>query len=170
MKTILALLFLFPLAALAQDTCQLKKSTDPFTHETKLTTGFVPFTYNGIQMSISIDATPTEVDFFIWVKNDSKCFDDQSTIQINFEGDRLKANLRNTGSMNCEGAFHFSFKNSATTTPSQLQRLGDKRVASIKLTGANKSVTEIVFTEEQKQKFMRMAGCVTREAKAIVKK
>ncbi|HEU4470005.1 MAG TPA: hypothetical protein VFR58_02895 [Flavisolibacter sp.] len=169
MKTVFAVLFFLPLSLLAQDTCKLKKTTDPFTHETKVSTGFVPFSANGVQFSLSIDATPTEIDFFIWIKDDSKCFDDASMAQINYEGERLKANLKNTGSMNCEGAFHFSFRNSATT-PSQLQRLTDKRISSIKLTGNNKTVTDIVFSEEQKQQFLRMAACVVREAKTLVKK
>ena len=39
MKVILALLFSFPLFSLAQD-CAIKKQVDPYSKETKLTTGF----------------------------------------------------------------------------------------------------------------------------------
>ncbi len=169
MKNIIAILFFLPLFSYAQDTCKLKKQTDPFTKQAKITTGFVSFIANGIDVSISIDATAAEIDFFVWIKNDSKCFDDQSNAQINYEGDRLKSNFKNTGSMNCEGAFHFTFRN-LENTPSNLKRFTDKRINSIKLTGNNKTVTDIVFNEDQKQKLLRMATCVVNEAKALLKK
>src|SRR5215213_4550996 len=153
MKNILPalfVLFLFPLISSAQDSCKLKKETDAFTHQVKISTGFVPFNSNGVQMLLSVDATSTDIDFFIWIKNDGKCFDDQSMVLINYAGDRLKANFKNTGSMNCEGAFHFTFRNTAAT-PSNLQRLSTKQIASIKLTGNNKTITDVSFTDEQKQ-------------------
>lgn len=167
MKTFLFAILFLPLLSKAQDSCQLKKETDQFTHQVKLSTGFVPFDVSGLPVSISIDATKTEVDFFIWIRNDSKCFDDQSTVQVNFEGDRLKANFKNTGSMNCEGAFHFTFKNSATT-PTQLKRLTEKKIMSLKLTGNGKTVTDIAFSEEQRQRFLNMAICVTTQAKSLL--
>jgi hypothetical protein len=170
MKNILiAILFVLPVFASAQDSCQLKKETDPFTHQTKISTGFVPFTLSGIPVSISVDATGTEVDFFLWFTGDQKCFDESSTIQINFEGDRYKLNLKNTGSMNCQGAFHFTFKNSATT-PSQLQRLLDKKVNSFHISGPNKTITDVNFSAEQKAQFARMAACVVRDSKTLLKK
>ena len=169
MKKLALPLFLLPFAASAQDTCGLKRETDPFTHVQKITTGFIPFTSNGIPLMISVDATPTEVDFFLWIKSDGACFDNQSTLQVNFEGDRLKANFRNTGSMNCEGAFHFTFRN-GPATPGQLARLGDKRVSGFKIIGSDKKPIDITFTEEQKQKFQRMASCVTRESKTLLPK
>lgn len=169
MKNILvAVLFIVPFFASAQDTCQLKQTTDPFTHQTKISTGFVPFNSKGIQLSISVDATPTDIDFFLWFTGDQKCFDEMSAIQISFEGDRYKQNFRNTGSMNCEGAFHFVFKNVATT-PTQLQRLADKKVNSLKITGSNKTVIDVVFTPEQKAAFARMVACVVRDSKTLKK-
>ncbi|HTM94190.1 MAG TPA: hypothetical protein VL095_17335 [Flavisolibacter sp.] len=170
MKNIfIAAFFLLPFFAPAQDTCQLKTATDPFTHQTKISTGFIPFTANGVQLSISVDATPTEIDFFLWFTKDQKCFDEASTIQVNFEGDRYRLNLKNTGSMNCQGAFHFSFKNSANTPP-QLQRLLDKRVSSFRITGPNKTITEVSLSEEQKAQLHRMAACVVRDSKTLLKK
>lgn len=166
---VIAALLVLPVFALAQDTCGLKKSTDPFTHQTKISTGFIPFVVNGVQLSISVDATPTEVDFFFWFNRDQKCFDDQSAIQINFEGDRLKQNYKNTGSMNCEGAFHFSFRNTATT-PTSLQRLTDKKISSFRITGTGKAVTELSLSAEQRGLLMKMASCVVKEAKTLLKK
>ena len=166
---LIAALHIFPLFVTAQDTCGLKKITDPFTHVTKISTGFVPFTANGVQLSISVDATPTEIDFFLWFNRDQKCFDDGSTIQINFEGDRLKQNYRNTGSMNCEGAFHFTFRNTATTPPN-LKRLTERRINSFVVTGTGKTVTTVTLSEEQKDKLKKMASCVATEANVLLKK
>lgn len=170
MKNILiAVLFFLPFCTKAQDSCQLKKETDVFTHQTKISTGFTPFIANGVQLSISIDATNTDIDFFLWFTGMQKCFDEASTLQVNFEGDRYKLNLRNTGSMNCEGAFHFSFKNTATT-PSQLQRFLDKKISSFHITGPNKTITDVSFSAEQKQTLMRMAACAVRDSKTLLKK
>ena len=167
MKILLSLLLSLPMLSSAQDTCHLKKETDPFSHVARVTSGIVPFVTNGIKVSISIDATSTDIDFFIWITSEPKCFDDASTIQINYEGDRLKANFKNSGSMNCEGAFHFNFRNTPAT-PSNLERLTSKRISSMKLTNA-KVITDISFSPEQKQQFMRMAACVVREAKTLLK-
>jgi hypothetical protein len=167
MKILLSLFFFLPLLSTAQDSCKLKKETDPFTHVTRITTGFIPFNTGAQKVSISVDATPTDIDFFIWITSDAKCFDDNSTVQINYVGDRLKANFKNTGSMNCEGAFHFTFRNTPAT-PSNLERLTSKQINSIKLT-SGKIVTDIVFTDQQRQQFMRMAACVVRDSKTLLK-
>lgn len=169
MKKLFVLLFFIPVFAYAQDTCQLQKTTDVFTKEARISTGFIPFLANGVQLHISIDATSSEIDFFLWIKNDSKCFDSQSGLQVNYDGERLKANFKNTGSMNCEGAFHFTFRNTPAT-PSNLKRFTDKRIASIKLTGTGNTITEISFNEEQKQLLQRMANCVVNESKTLMKK
>lgn len=170
MKNVLmAAVFILPFFALAQDSCHLKKETDPFTHQTKISTGFVPFNFKAVPVSISIDATSTEIDFFLWFTGAQKCFDEASTIQISFEGDRYKLNLKNTGTMNCEGAFHFSFKNTASI-PSQLKRLLDKKINSFHITGANKTVTDVSFSAEQKMLFMKMAACVATESRTLLKK
>jgi hypothetical protein len=166
MKQLFFVLFLFPLFLLAQD-CKLKKETDPFTHETKISTGFIPFNNGGLKLSISVDATPTEVDFFFWITGDQKCFDDASTAVFNYEGERLKGNFRNSGTMNCEGSFHVSFRNVATS-PSALDRITNKKINSIKLTNG-KIITDIIFTPEQKEQLMAMAACVVKESKSLIK-
>jgi hypothetical protein len=168
LKSLLTLTAVLPLTAMAQDSCQLKRETDPFTHQQKISTGFVPFVINGKQVSISIDATDKEIDYFFWIQNDGACFDTESTAQVNYEGDRLKASFKNTGSMNCDGAFHFTFRN-LVNSPAHLARLSDKNVASIKLTGTGKTVTELSFTPEQREKLKRMTACVVREAKTLIK-
>lgn len=94
MKKLLLLLLALPTFSFAQDSCQLKKETDPFTHEAKISTGFVSFVSGGVKFNVSIDATPSQIDFFFWFTGDSKCFDDESTVQLIYEGERLKANFK----------------------------------------------------------------------------
>jgi len=166
MKNCLLVLFLLPLFSRAQD-CKLKKSVDPFTHETKLSTGFQNFTGNGLTVSISADATAKDIDFFIWMKGDNKCFDAESVANVLFEGERSKTILHNAGSMNCDGAFHFVFKNSAST-PTWLTRMATKKVATIKLVGTDKKELMISFSDEQKALFQSMAACMITEGKTLL--
>ena len=168
MKKGLFLLLLFPFASFAQDTCGLKKTKDPFTNLEKLSTGFKNFSGTAGTVSISADATPTEIDFFIWLKSPGKCFDLESTAAFTWEGERSKATFRNSGSINCEGAFHFVFKNTATPT-SWLRKLMTKKIATIKLTGNNNQETTITLTEEQKDLLQRMAVCIANEGKTLRK-
>ena len=168
MKNWFVALLLLPLFSFAQD-CKLKKTTDPFTHVAKLSTGFQNFDGSGISLSVSADATPTEIDFFFWIKDNSKCFDAESTAFVVFEGERSKTTFRNTGSMNCEGAFHFGFKNTPTTH-SWLNRLATKKVSTIKLNGSNKTEVLITLTEEQKALLQAMAACMVSEGKGLIKK
>ena len=71
--------------------------------------------------------------------------------------------------MNCEGAFHFTFRNSETT-PSRLARFTDKKVSSLKFTSTDKKTVELKLSEEQKQQLQRMVICVVRDAKTLIKK
>lgn len=164
MKIFISLLFLLPLVAFAQD-CKLKKTKDQFTQEPKLSTGFVTFS----STTLSIDADNKEIDFLFSITNKSeeKCFDDASTISFVFEG-KQKSNYRNTGTMNCEGLFHVTFKNLAIT-PGNLQRLVSKKITAISLTGNNKSVTTITLGPQQQQELMNMITCMVNESKTLIK-
>jgi hypothetical protein len=168
MKHYLSLFFLLPLFSAAQE-CSLKKSVDPFTHETKLSTGFQNFTGNGLTVSISADATAKEIDFFVWVKGEGKCFNTESTANVFFEGEKMKTLFRNAGSMNCDGAFHFVFKNTPTTQ-SWLNRLATKKVQSIKLKGSDGKEMVIAMNEDQKTLFQTMAACMASEGKTLLPK
>lgn len=168
MKKCFFLLFFCPVFLFAQD-CKLKKTVDVFTHETKLSTGFQNFTNNGITVSISADASPKEIDFFVWIKGDGKCFGPESTANVIFEGERARTLLRNAGSQNCDGAFHFTFKNTPTT-PSWLNRMTTKKIATITLTGSDGKEIVLAFSEEQKALFQSMAVCMTTEGKTLIPK
>jgi hypothetical protein len=115
-----------------------------------------------------VDATPSIIDFFLWITKDSRCFDDASTAELIFDGEKVKMKFKNTGSMNCDGAFHFSFKNTPTTN-SQLNKIATKKINTIKLVGNNKTETLITLTEEQKLLLMNMAACVANEGKSLIK-
>lgn len=167
LRYFLLVAFLTGTAAGAQD-CELKRSTDPFTHEQKISTGFVNYHKGSLHFAVSVDATPALVDFFIWIKTKGVCFDSNSYAEIIFEGEKSKLRLKNTGSMNCDGAFHFSFRN-GSTMHYQLAKLSEKRVASINLVGPNKSETFIALTEEQQQQFLQAAACVAGQASVLAK-
>ncbi len=170
MKSLFVLLLSFPLFTAAQD-CAIKTLVDPYSKETKLTTGFKPFGGGSARTLISADANKTEIEFIFSVNDgqEGKCFDDKSTAVLLYEGGRLKGTFKNNSSMNCEGLFSIVFRN-VETTPSALKNLSIKKVLSIKLTGNAKDVTEIIFSEEAQQAFMKMAGCIIEESKTLIKK
>ena len=80
MKYITLAFFLAPLFLSAQDTaatvCKLVKETDPYTRETKLSSGFISLQ----GASLTIDADNKEIDFFFAVPD--KCFPDLSTLNL----------------------------------------------------------------------------------------
>ncbi len=166
MKHFFLLFFLLPLIAGAQD-CAVTKEKDQFSQEPKITTGFISFKTLK-RFSLSLDANKKELDFFFNLTGvPDQCFDDQSTAVVTFEGGRLKSTFRNTGSMNCQGLFHLTFKNLATT-PSILQRLVTKKILSIKLAGSNKSEVELVFDEKQQEQLMKAINCIITEGKTLL--
>jgi hypothetical protein len=162
MKFLFSLLFFIPLLLHAQD-CSIKTEKDQFTQQERLTTGFMQFT----NCRLSVTADPKELDFFIAVPN-GKCFDDASTLSIVFDDGRTKATFRNSGSMNCEGFFHFTLRNTPTSN-SNLQRLETKKVRSFVLTNGN-VITTILFNENQQQQLQTAVGCLSKEAKTLLTK
>ncbi len=169
MKKLVFALLLFPVFASAQE-CKTTKVVDKFSQEPKITTGFVTFNAGINKVMLTVDAYSKEIDFFFALTPgaDGKCFDDASTAVINFEGQRLKATYRNTGSMNCEGLFHFSFRN-VVSTPTPLQKLGTQRISSIKFTGSNKKIYEVTFTGYEQQQIMDMVNCIILQSKTLLK-
>jgi len=163
MRLIAVIFFLLSFRASAQD-CKVKKTIDPYTKEVKISTGFIQL--EGV--SLSIDADNKEIDFFFSMNGKEKCFSDASTAVVFYEGAKLKANFKNGGPVNCEGFFHFLFKNNAAT-PAQLQKLITQKITSIVFTGNNKVQTTITFSAEQQQIFMSRADCLLKEAKTLQK-
>lgn len=167
MKNLFIVVLLSPFFSLGQD-CKLKKETDDFSHETRISTGFVPFNGGINQVLLSIDANSKEVDFFFSLGSGVTCFDNSSTATILFEGSKVKATYRNTGTMNCKGLFHITFRNLATT-PFPLQKLASQKVSTIRLTGNSKVITDINLKDEEKELLINMATCLVKEAKTLIK-
>lgn len=163
MKYSFLLVFLFPVIMQAQD-CKLSRETDPFTKETKLSTGFMFFS----GASLSIDADSKEVDLLFSLEGANKCFDNNSTAVVFFEGTKVKMNLRNAGTMNCEGLFHFIYKNSVNTT-TQLQKLTTQRISQIVFTDSNKKETTVILTGKDQELMIALGTCLVNEAKTLIR-
>lgn len=162
MRYFLFLLAFLPVALFAQD-CALKKEKDQFSQQDRLTTGFMQFT----NCRLSITADSKEIDFFFNLGGD-KCFDDASTLTITFDDGHTKLNQRSSGSMNCEGLFHFTVRN--TTTPNyNLQRLAAKKVKAFVFTNG-KVVTSVLLNEEQQQQLQTAADCMVKQANTLIAK
>ena len=161
MRIVFALVFLLPLMAQTQD-CKLSRETDPYTKETKISSGFI--TLQG--GTVTIDADSREVDFFFVIQG--KCFNDQSTVFVYFEGSKTKATYRTSNSMNCDGYFHFTVKNAATT-PSQVQKLGANKVTQFIFTDSDKKQVVVSLLPDQQDTFMSSVNCVVNESKKLIK-
>ena len=162
MKKLFGLLFLLPFIGMAQD-CKLIRETDPFTKETKISTGFI--VVNG--GSLTIDADKKEVAVLFSINNTGRCFDNNSTAIIIFDGLKPKTSARNGGTMNCEGLFQFVFKNSASTT-TILQRLMTYKISSIVFTDSNKKESTLTVASADQEVIMKLATCLINESKTLL--
>ncbi|HVG12467.1 MAG TPA: hypothetical protein VM843_05645 [Flavisolibacter sp.] len=168
MKMFLLLILFFPLVSLSQD-CKIKKQSDPYTKETKLTTGFKTLSGGLTRTLVSVDATKTDIEIIFSVNAgaEGKCFDNNSTATLLYEGGKLKGNFKNNSTMNCEGLFSITFRNVATT-PTTLKNLATRKVLSIKLTGNAKQVTDLTLSDAEQELFMKMVTCLTDESKTLL--
>jgi hypothetical protein len=164
---LIATIFLFtPLFITAQETeCKVKKSTDPYTKEARVSSGTIKL--DGASLTIHADSK--EIDFFFTMDGKEKCFNDQSTAVVLYEGkNKQKANFRNGGSMNCDGFFHFIFRNTVST-PSLLQKLITQKIVSIVITDTNKGQIVLNLSPEQQDAIISKGDCLMKEAKKLVK-
>lgn len=148
----------FSLANLQAQECNLLRETDPYTKLTRISSGFLDLT----GASVTIDADKKEVDILFSFKTD-RCFDDDCGAMVYFAGTKLKLNLRNAGTMNCEGLFHFIFKN-GTTVNYQLKKLTTMKISQIVFTDRNDKEIPVVLTPEMQEAFQRAVLCVSNEA------
>lgn len=163
MRLICLFCLLFPLLLPAQD-CTLSRETDPYTKATRLSTGFMFFS----GASLSIDADATEVDLMFSMEGANRCFDNNSTAVIHFEGSKVKMNLRNAGTMNCEGLFHFIYKNGKQTN-SQLQKLTTQKISQIVFTGSDKKEITVLLSPQDQNLLIRLGTCLVNEAKTLIR-
>ncbi|HEV7781832.1 MAG TPA: hypothetical protein VGO58_11245 [Chitinophagaceae bacterium] len=148
----------------AQDTCKLIRETDPYTKQTKLSTGFIYFDGG----SLTIDADSKEIDFLFSIEGADKCFDNNSIAAIFFEGVKTKMSNRNGGTMNCEGLFHFIFKNTPSTT-GILQKLITQKINHIVFTGNNKKESTLTIGPVEQETLRTLGTCLVNEAKTLIR-
>jgi len=161
MKYILVIYIFFPFFSEAQE-CKLNREKDPFTKEIKISTGFIPLDGG----SVTIDATSAEIDFLFSIEGADRCFDNNSTAFVFFEGTKLKLTARNGGSMNCEGLFHFIFRNTASL-PSMLTKMTTQKINRFVFKGNNNKESTINLSPADQELFMTLADCLVNEAKAL---
>lgn len=161
MKAILFALLILPYCIQAQE-CKVIKETDPYTKETRYSTAPI-LLQNG---TVSFEADSKEVDFFFTI--DGKCFNDASTVYIFFEGSKVRTTYRNAGGMNCDGYFHFKFRNTNATT-GVLQKLTTQKVTQFVFTDNTKKETIVSLRPEQQEEFSKITACFVNEAKQLNK-
>lgn len=161
MRSFYFILLVFPLLSFSQE-CKLLKETDPYTKETKLSSGFIEMQ----QASVNIIADDKEIDFF-FIVND-RCFNDASTVFVYFEGSKVKTTYRNSGSVNCDGYFHFKFRNSATTQ-SPVQKMATQKIAQFVFTDNTKKQVIVSLLPDQQAVLMKTITCIASEAKSLIK-
>ena len=163
MKIFLIVLLITPFFASAQE-CKITRDTDPYTKETRLSTGFIELDGG----SVTIDASQHEIDVLFSISGTDKCYDNNSVAWIFFEGVKTKLTSRNGGTMNCEGLFHFVFKNT-TSANTVLQKLMSQKTNRIVFTGNNKKESTINIKPEDQEKLMFMITCLVNESKGLLK-
>lgn len=160
MKLIISMLLLLPLLAGAQE-CKLINEKDPYTKETKLSSGAL--TLQGA--TLTIDADKKEIDFFFEVNG--KCFNDMSTVFIFWENTRAKTTYRNAGSMNCDGYFHFKFRNGAATQTA-LNKMATQKVVHFIFKGNDDKEFTVGLSPTQQQTLMDIVACINKESKTLL--
>ena len=164
MKQLFFLLLTLSFAAGAQDSCKLKKARDPYTKEVRLSTGTITIGSH----KVTIDANSKEIDIFFILSStaEGNCFNDASTVTVNYAGSRLKTSFRNTGTMNCEGYFHITFRNTPSTNYN-LQKLATQKVGTLAFS-SGKVTTTIAVNEEQQAILQKAIACIASEAKTLL--
>lgn len=167
MKQLFLLLLILPFFSKAQE-CHLKKETDRFSQLPKYTTGLINFKGGESPFQLTIDATATDIDFLFSITSTGNlCFDDASTAVISFDSARVKLTIHNSGTMNCNGFFHFNFRNTQPV-PGNLQRLSTFKIASIKFTN-DKKVTEVTLDGNEKAQLQQLIKCIIEQAPTLIK-
>ncbi len=169
MRYLLFLLVLNPFLSPAQDTtasaCKLIKETDPYTKETKLSTGFI-----GLDgASVTIDADNKEIIVLFSLEGADKCVDNNSVADVYFEGLKSKTMSRNAGTMNCEGLFQLIFKNTRSTPTTMLQRILTRKISHIIFTGNSGKPFTVKAGPKEQEALMALANCLVTEARTLIR-
>ena len=166
-SVLIGLAALLPVFGLAQDSsgCKLIRETDPYTKEVKLSSGFI-----GLDgASVTIDADSKEVIFLFSIEAADKCFDNNATVDLFFEGIKSKTMNRNAGTMNCEGLFQLVFKNSNSNPTTVLQRLSTRKLTHLIFTGNSKKPQTVNLGPKEQEAFMFLANCVLTQGRSLIR-
>ncbi len=166
MKTIFLSLFLLPALLFAQE-CKIKKETDGFTRQPKMSTGFMKLNSTTGIVSLNMVADAKEVRL-LFSLGEGVCLNEAATAAFSFDGTRTKSTQHNTTGMNCDGIFTIIFRN-GTSTPMVLNKLATQKLTSIIIVVDPKQKTEIVLKDNEKQVLMEKAACLVKEAKGLIK-
>ena len=138
--------------------CKVLREQDLYTRQVRLSSGFFDLT----GASVTADADKKEIDLLFSFKT-NRCFDDGCTATVYFAGTKSKLLLRNAGTMNCEGLFHFIFRN-GTTVNYQLKKMATTPVTQIVFTDRDQKLIPVNLDELQQRAFMRALQCVADDA------
>ena len=163
MRSIVTVALLLTYLQVSAQECKLTRTTDPFTKEIRVSSGFVQLEGG----SVTLDASKPEIDILFSLEGAENCFDNNSTAYIFFEGSKSKGSIRNGGTMNCEGLFHFIFRNSNSVT-SLLNRMMTQKITHIVFTGNNKKETTVTFGPLEQDAVKNFASCIVNEAKTLL--
>lgn len=164
MKQLLLLFVLSPFFTNAQD-CTLKNEKDRFNQDPRLTTGFVSLGAGSDKFLLSISADKREVDYFFALDNSTMCFDDNSRAILAFVT-KQKANLKNGGTTNCKGYFHFNFPNQQNLN-ANLTNLSQKKIATIQFTDTGNGKKIITLRPEDQDMIVKLSTCVLAELEKL---
>lgn len=164
MKRLSILFFFLPCIINAQD-CTLKNEKDRLNQDPRLTTGFVTIGAGNDKFLLSISADKKEVDYFISLDNSTMCFNDYSRVMITFDT-KQKGNIKNGGTTNCKGYFHFIFPNQQTVN-STLTNLSQKKIATIQFTDTDNNKKILTLRPEDQDKIIKLTTCVLAELEKL---
>lgn len=164
MKILLSSLVFLSLLASGQD-CNLKDEKDRYNQDPRLTTGFVSLGAGNDKFLLSIAADKREIDYFFALGNTTTCFDDMSRVMVTFDN-KQRMNIRNAGTTNCKGYFHFIFPNQENLN-ANLTNLAQKKIATIQFTDTGNNKKIITLRSEDQDSIMKLTSCVLNELEKL---
>ena len=164
MKYLSLLFVLLPYFVNAQD-CTLKNEKDRYNQDPRLTTGFISLGAGNDKFLLSISADKKEVDYFFALENSTMCFNDYSRVVITYDN-KQRGNLKNNGTTNCKGYFHFIFPNQENLN-ANLTNLSQKKIATLQFTDTGNNKKILTLRPEDQEAIIKYTTCVLAELEKL---
>lgn len=164
MKYLSFLFIFFPYFINAQH-CTLKNEKDRYNQDPRLTTGFISLGAGHDKFLLSISADKKEVDYFFALDNSTMCFNDYSRVIITYDN-KQRGNLKNSGTTNCKGYFHFIFPNQENLN-ANLTNLSQKKIATLQFTDNNNNKKILTLRPEDQDAIIKYTNCVLAELEKL---